>query len=210
MLSFLPALLLSLAWAAHAASNFSEYILAPDSRTIYPAAIHRVNGSVSNADSLLSSPNGNAILTGNSSITFDYTKNIGGIVSVTVSSSDLPPDTVLGVTFTESSLWINGQACDATADAGLDTPLWLPVGKDGPGTYTVGAEFDRGSFRYLSLVSNSSVPVVVTSVAVNFTAAPTQELQDYSGYFHSDDDLLNRIWYAGECRSAFAPVLKCE
>lgn len=185
---------------AHAASNYSEYILAPASRTIYPAAIHRVNGSVSNADSLLSSPNGNAILTGNSSITFDYTKNIGGIVSVIVASSNLPPDTVLGVTFTESSLWINDQACDATADAGLDTPLWLSVGADGPGTYTVGAEFDRGAFRYLSLVSNASVPIVVTSVAVHFTAAPTQELQNYSGYFHSDDDLLNRIWYAGECR----------
>lgn len=199
MLSILP-LLLPLAWTAHAASNYSEYILAPESRTIYPVAVHRVNGSVFNANSLLAGPDGNATLRGNSSITFDYAKNIGGIVSVTVSSSDLPLDTVLGVTFTESSLWISGQACDATADAGLDTPLWLHVGRDGPGTYTVGAEFDRGSFRYLSLVSNSSVPVVVTSVAVNFTAAPTQELRDYSGYFHSDDELLNRVWYAGECK----------
>lgn len=193
----LLSLMLSLACTASAASNFSEYILAPDSRTIYPAAIHRVNGSVSNANSLLASPNGNATLRGNSSITFDYTKNVGGVVSITVASSDLPSDTVLGVTFTESSLWINGQACDATADAGLDTPLWVHVG-DGPGTYTFGTEFERGAFRYLSLVSNSSATVQVTSVAVNFTAAPTQNLKEYSGYFHSDDEMINRVWYAGE------------
>lgn len=191
-------LLLPLACTANAASNFSDYILAPDSRTVYPATIHRVNGSVSNANSLLASPNGNATLRGNSSITFDYSKNVGGVVSVTVASTDLPSDTVLGVTFTESSLWINGQASDATADAGLDSPLWLHVGRDGPGTYTVGPEFERGAFRYLSLVSNSSVAVQVTSVAVNFTAAPTQNLREYSGYFHSDDELLNRVWYAGE------------
>lgn len=193
--------LLSLVWTANAkvfdASSYSQYILAPDSRTVYPAAIYRVNGSVSNANSLLasSSPNGNATLKGNSSITFDYTKNVGGVVSITVASSS-PPGTVLGVTFTESSLWINGQACDATADAGLDTPLWIDVG-NGPGTYSVGREFERGAFRYLSLVSNSSAEVQVTSVAVNFTAAPTQDLQNYSGYFHSDDELLNRVWYAG-------------
>lgn len=191
------AILLPLAGTASAASAYSQYILAPSSRTVYPATLHRVNGSVSNAETLLASPNGNATFRGNSSITFDYAKNVGGIVSLTVASSH-PPGTVLGVTFTESSMWINGQACDGTADAGLDSPLWIDVGADGPGTYTVDSEFERGAFRYLSLVSNSSEAVGVTAVAVNFTAAPTQELQDYSGYFHSDDELLNRVWYAGK------------
>lgn len=190
-------LLSALALGASAVStgSYDEYILAPESRTIYPASIHRVNGSVSNAASLVSSTNGSAVLKGNSSITFDYKKNVGGIVSVTVTSSP-PADAILAVTFTESSLWIDGRASDATADAGLDTPLYLPVG-NGPGTYTVGKEFDRGAFRYLSIVSNSSAAIEVQSVAVEFKAAPTQELRDYTGYFHSNDELLNRIWYAG-------------
>lgn len=199
LLSLLWLLPLALTANAASAASYKEYILAPDSRTIYPSAIHRVNGSVSNANSLLASASGNATFNGNASVTFDYTKNVGGVVSLTVASSS-PPGTVLGVTFTESSLWINGHASDATADAGLDSPLWIHVG-DGPGTYTVAPEFDRGAFRYLSLVSNSSAPVEVTSVAVNFTAAPTQELREYSGYFHSDDELLNRIWYAGKFSS---------
>lgn len=181
------------------ATRYAEYILAPESRTIYPASIRRTNGTVSNAQSLVAGTNGSATLAGNSSITFDYGKNIGGVVSVTVGSA--PSDAVLAITFTESSLWINGQASDATADAGLDSPLWLPVG-GGPGTYSVAREFDRGAFRYLSLVSNSSAAVEVESVAVNFTAAPTQDLRGYSGYFHSNDELLNRIWYAGKCPRA--------
>ena len=179
-----------------AAAQYAEYILAPESRTILPARIHRVNGTVSNAQSLISSTNGTAFLEGNSSITFDYEKNIGGVVSITVSSVSLL-DAIIGVTLTESSLWINGAACDATADAGLDTPLWLSVGA-GSGTYTVPREFDRGAFRYLSIVSNSSASIEIRSVAVQYTAAPTQDLRSYTGYFHSNDDLLNRIWYAGE------------
>lgn len=178
---------------------YSEHILAPSSRTIYPLSVYRTNGTVTNPQSLLSSnanTTGPAIFNGNSSITFDYGKNIGGIVSITVGSVS-SPDAILGVTFTESNLWINGAASDATADAGLDSPLWFLVG-DGPGTYTVGKEFDRGAFRYLSVVSNSSGTVEVQSVEVQFTAAPEQDLQAYTGYFHSNDQLLNRIWYAGK------------
>ena len=58
-------------------------------------------------------------------------------------------------------------------------------------------EHQRGGFRYMTLVSNSSSTVELKSVSVHFTAAPSQELQAYSGYFHSNDELLNRIWYAG-------------
>lgn len=179
------------------ATPYDDYILAPSSRTVHPASIHRVNGSVSNAQSLVTSTNGSAILRDNSSITLDYGKNVGGLVSITVGAV-ASTDAVVGVTFTESSLWINGAASDATADAGLDTPLWITVG-EGPGTYTVAREFDRGAFRYLSVVSNSTGAVEIQNVAVEFTAAPTQDLRMYTGYFHSDDELLNRIWYAGEC-----------
>ncbi|KAF8847178.1 Six-hairpin glycosidase [Acephala macrosclerotiorum] len=178
-----------------AAIPYSEYILAPETRTLYPAAVHKVNGTVTNAASLIGSSTGSAVFYGNSSVTFDYGKNIAGVVSVTIANSS-SPDALIGLTYTESSLWINGQASDATADAGLDEVLWLPVGK-GPGTYTVERYHERGAFRYLSLVNNGSASIVVTSVVTNFTAAPLQNLREYAGYFHSNDELLNRIWYAG-------------
>ncbi|KUJ20790.1 bacterial alpha-L-rhamnosidase domain protein [Mollisia scopiformis] len=190
---------LSLLLAAHltTAIPYSKYILAPSNRTLHPASIHRINGTITNASSLLSnsSTTGHATFHPNSSITFDYLQNIAGVVSVTVLSST-SPDAFIGLTYTESSLWINKQASDATAPAGLDEVLWLPVGK-GPGTYTVERWHERGAFRYLTLVNNGSASVVVESVVTNFTAAPLQDLRDYKGYFHCDDELLNRIWYAG-------------
>lgn len=194
---------------ASATSPYAEYILAPSSRTVYPASIYRVNGTVSNAQSLVDSPsNATAILRGNSTITFDYGKNIAGIVSVTVGSSS-SPDAVLALTFTESNLWINGKASDGTADAGLDTPLYLSVGA-GPGTYTVDDQYERGGFRYLSVVSNSTGPVEVKSVVVDYRAAPAMEdLTSYTGYFHSNDELLNRIWYAGKHLPTSLGTLLC-
>jgi hypothetical protein len=177
---------------------YDAYILAPESRTIYPSTIHKVNGTVTNADSLIGGPGGSATFHGVSSVTFDHGKNIAGVVSVTVGTSS-SHDAQIGLTYTESSLWINGQASDATADAGLDEVLWLPVGQ-GPGTYTVARYHERGAFRYLSLVSNLDVSIEVTSVVTNFTAAPVQDLRAYKGYFHCNDEVLNRIWYAGKFR----------
>lgn len=73
----------------------------------------------------------------------------------------------------------------------------LYVGQ-GPGTYTVDRDHARGAFRYLSLVNNGTGDIVLEGLSIYFTAAPTQDLQSsYTGYFHSNDELINRIWYAG-------------
>lgn len=173
---------------------YSEYILAPASRTVIPSSVRSVNGTIVNVQSL-TSENGNATFLGHSSVTFDFQKNIAGVVSLTVGKSS-SNNSFIGVTFSESSLWISSTASDATADAGLDEPLWFPVGS-GPSTHTADLEHQRGGFRYMTLVSNTSATVEVKSVSVHFTAAPSQDLQAYTGHFHSNDELLNRIWYAG-------------
>lgn len=173
---------------------YDQYILAPASRNLVPQSVYQVNGSVSDAELLTHTGSGNATFNGVSSVTFDFGRNIGGIVSLDIASAS-SSDAFVGVTFTESSLWINSEACDATADAGFDSPLWFPVGQ-GPGKYTAEKKHIRGAFRYMTLVSNTTGSVSVRSVQVKYTAAPTQDLRAY-GYFHSDDELINRIWYAG-------------
>ena len=174
---------------------YSQYILAPTSRTLVPKSVYRTRGNVSNADALTQQSGLPAIFSGISSVSFDFGKNIGGLVSLEIESSS-SPDAYIGVTFTESSLYVSDTACDATADAGLDDPIWFRVGQQ-PATYTPDTRFDRGGFRYLTLVSNTSATVHISHVSVAFTAAPGQNLRDYSGYFHSNDELLNKIWYAG-------------
>lgn len=196
--------MLSLVYAAGAvlfarvstAARYEEYILAPSSRTILPISVYRVNGTVENAEGLLGNAAGSATFTGPSSVTLDFGKNIAGIVTLQVSSTD--NDQHIGLAYSESSLWITGEGSDATADAGLDEILWFSP--SGPGNYTVAPEHDRGGFRYLSLIHNTTGGIGVDNVSVHFTAMPHYAddlLQNYTGWFHCDDDLINRVWYAG-------------
>lgn len=188
---------LILAPLAAAASRvpYQEYILAPASRDLVPQSVYEVNGTVVNPKALTQSSGGTTTFAGVSSVTYDFGKNVAGLVSLGVDSVS-SSSAFMGVTFTESSLWISSEACDGTADAGLDSPLWFPVGH-GPGIYTAAEKHLRGAFRYLTLVSNTTAAVSLNSLHITFTAAPTQNLRDYSGWFHSDDDLINSIWYAG-------------
>ena len=194
-LSFLlgPALLAAVSQTSK--TPYDQYILAPSSRDLVPESIYQVNGSVSNADVLTNPGSGNATFNGPASVTIDFGRNIGGIVSLDIASAS-SSDAFVGVTFTESSLWISSEACDATAYAGFDSPLWFPVGQ-GPGKYTAEKKHIRGAFRYMTVVTNTTASVSVRSVRVNYTAAPMQDLKAYNGYFHSNDELINRIWYAG-------------
>lgn len=178
------------------AAQYEEYILAPSSRTILPVSVYKVNGTVDNSNSLLSGASGSATFTDPSSVTLDFGKNIAGIVTLQVSSTD--DDQHIGLAYSESSLWITGEGSDATADAGLDEILWFSP--TGPGNYTVAPEHDRGGFRYLSLIHNTTGGIDVEQVSVHFTAMPhyaDDAMQDYTGYFHCDDELINRVWYAG-------------
>lgn len=123
-------------------------------------------------------------------------QNIAGVASLRI--GDVDADQYIGLTYSESSLWISSEGCDATADAGLDQALWFHV--TGPGDYTVSRQHERGGFRYLSLLHNSTGSVEVEQVTVEYTPMPhwdDDKLRDYTGYFHCDDDLINRIWYAG-------------
>ncbi|CAG7930480.1 unnamed protein product [Penicillium olsonii] len=191
---YLATLLLGPLTVAASLVPYDKYILAPKTRDLVPTSIHNVNGSVTNAISL-TRPSGNATFHGVSSVTYDFGINVAGLVSLNVTSAS-SSSAFLGVTFSESSLWVNELASDATGDSGLDTPLWFPVG-EGPGEYRPEEKHIRGGFRYLTIVSNTTATVQVNGVRVNYTAAPSQDLHAYTGYFHSDDELINKIWYAG-------------
>lgn len=180
------------------AQKYEQYILAPESRTLHPVAVYqdKVNGTVTGAQSIAGNSLGSAVFQGASAVTYDFGKNIGGVVSLTI--GDVDPDQYIGLTYTESSLWISGEGCDGTADAGIDEALWFQP--SGPGVYTVDRDHERGGFRYLSLIHNTTGNIEVTQITTHFTPMPhyaEDQLRNYTGYFHCDDELINRIWYAG-------------
>ncbi|KAH9853159.1 bacterial alpha-L-rhamnosidase domain protein [Lenzites betulinus] len=189
--------LLLLVASAAAAIPYQQYILAPPSRTIRPVSVFRQHGSISSPNGLLEhSQGGKGLVLNafNASVTYDFGKNIGGLVNFDLTSHAGS----VGVTFSESSLWVSPQACDATADAGLDTVLVFNISKSGH--YEAPAEKERGAFRYLTVVNLGNSKVEFKDLWVQFTAMPHWEdnaLRDYTGWFHSNDEQLNRVWYAG-------------
>lgn len=104
---------------------YSEYILAPSSRTINPVAVYNVNGTVDNAEGLLNGVNATATFSANSAVTYDFGKNIAGQVSVVAGNSAYSPDAVIWLTYSESNLWISGNASDATSSIDLDDPMYV-------------------------------------------------------------------------------------
>ena len=199
MVTFLSSFLLSIPILAFLVTltQYSDYILAPGSRNIHPISVHRINGTVESAASLTTS-NGDATFHDVSAVTYDFGKNIAGIVSIHIGLVSDSHQSV-GVGFSESSLWISGAGSDATAYSGIDRVLWFHLKEQC--SYTVSKERQRGGFRYLNLIHNTTGSVEITRLNVEFTAMPhfpDDGLRNYTGYFHSEDDVLNRAWYAGK------------
>lgn len=55
-----------------AAAKYDEYILAPTSRTLYPAKVHGSNGTITGAESLIGSSGGEAVFDGVAAVTYDF------------------------------------------------------------------------------------------------------------------------------------------
>jgi hypothetical protein len=148
--------------------------------------VYNVNGTVTAAESLVTGRSGNTMFHGYSAVTLDFEKNIAGVVSLSVgnSSNEAPS---IGITFSESSLWVSGLGSDGTAESGIDEVIWIHP--TAPGTYTVAREHERGAFRYLSLIHNQTGTQEVREVTAYYTAMPhyrEDQLQNYTGYFHCD------------------------
>ncbi|KAI0465648.1 alpha-L-rhamnosidase [Xylaria cf. heliscus] len=181
---------------------FSEYILAPSSRVVGPVSIYEIGGNVENAAALLttSAPtsynySSTKFVGSGSYITLDFGKNIAGRVSFQVDAVSGSNESI-GFTFTESSAYISAELCDAVQDGAFDLPQWF--NNTSPGYYKAGHEFQRGAFRYLTVVHNSTGTISLSNITVYWTTSPEMENPAaYTGYFHSNSDKLNRVWYAG-------------
>ena len=185
---------------AAAQTPYSEYVLTPKSRTLRPAQVYNVNGTVDRAEDLISVQNANTVFRGVSAVTYDFGKNVAGIVAFNVSDATGSDESFIGVSFTESSLWISSEGCDATADAGIDQALWWSV--ESGAYYAAEKQYQRGGFRYLNVYHNTTGEVTLSDLTVYYTAIPHYSEEQLAagiqtGYFHCEDEQINRIWYAG-------------
>ncbi|PNS15493.1 hypothetical protein CAC42_752 [Sphaceloma murrayae] len=108
----------------------------------------------------------------------------------------------MGMAFTEGKNWIGlySDSSNGKFQAG-DGALYQNFSRTGAYTYDMPDPSMRGGFRYLTLFLLTTDPTASISfdeVKLEISFEPTwSDLRAYQGYFHSSDELLNRIWYAG-------------
>ena len=166
----------------------------PTSRTVKPTAVHSTSGSVANPQNVLSGQP--TRLSGSqAAITLDFGKEVGGLATLSFGITSDSGRRV-GLAFSESSLYAGTNSDRSSGRDGEDGALYATASANG--TYTMPTARLRGGFRYLTVFLDTSGWVDLKGVSLDFTAAPGKtNPADYANYFHSSDDLLNRIWYAG-------------
>lgn len=137
-----------------------------------------------------------------STLVFDYGIEVGGIVSFNYQlngSSELS----IGLAFTEARDYIGPESDSSKAGSGgapSDGPLLVNITSDDD-YFVMSDKTLRGGFRYLTIFLSSDATdaqVDITNISLEIGFQPTwSNLTAYGGYFHSDDDLLNKIWYSG-------------
>ncbi|GLA43316.1 hypothetical protein AnigIFM63309_001047 [Aspergillus niger] len=172
---------------------WEKNIFAPSSRTANPEKLFLITQPDKTEDYSPFALHGNGSL-----VVYDFGKEVGGIVSVNFSSTG---SGALGVAFTEAKNWI-GEWSDSSNGGfkGPDGALYGNFTEAGSHYYVMPDKSLRGGFRYLTLFlitsDNSTIQIEDVSLEIGFQ--PTwSNLKAYQGYFHSNDDLLNKIWYTG-------------
>lgn len=173
--------------------TWQSHIYAPSTRIVRPRRVFTVR------DRMPASYPRPVLLRGNgSNAVFDFGIEVGGIASLTYTANDTG---AIGLAFTEASSWI-GEWSDASNGkfAGHDGAIYINITQPGPGQYVMPDKVMRGGFRYMTafLTTNSGAWVNMTDISLEISFQPTwSNLRAYQGYFDCDDELLNRIWYAG-------------
>ncbi|KAA8644738.1 hypothetical protein EYZ11_002193 [Aspergillus tanneri] len=175
---------------------WEKNVYAPASRTVKPKSVLSLWNPSTPDKYSRSIP---FTLCGNgSSVVFDFGIEVGGIITLNYSSSD---EGILGLAFTEAKQWI-GKWSDSSNGAfkGADGALFEAFSNPEDGSFVMSDKYLRGGFRYLTvyLIAEDDSTVHIEDVSLEIGFQPTwPNLQAYQGYFHSNDELLNRIWYSG-------------
>lgn len=169
------------------------YNFAPSSRTVIPIAVLSSSGTVSNPKNVLTGKP--TTLAGKGAqVVLDFGKEVGGILSLELVAASGAQS--VGVAFSESSLYV-GPNSDNSAGGGQPDGA-LSVAVTGATAWTSEAKFLRGGFRYVTIFMQSTGAVDLSRVSLAFSPDPERKIpNDYPNFFYSNDEVLNKAWYAG-------------
>ncbi|KAJ7106845.1 glycoside hydrolase family 78 protein [Mycena crocata] len=187
------------------AGPWDAFNYAPKSKTVYPAAIRQVEGSVTNSERLVNNT-GSATLSGQGTwMALDFGVEVGGLISLNFDSASA--NSSIALSFSESPSFIRPTASDDSSFPDASTTYDGVLRVSAPihaGFWTQPAFSLRGGFRFLTIVSTATKPVTISNVSCSISFMPhVDDLRAYTGYFSAPDpdfhdkDFLTKIWMAG-------------
>ncbi len=176
------------------AATLAALNYAPTGRSLHPVAVRSTLGTVNAPQNVLSGADTRLSGAG-SGVVLDFGKEVGGLVTLAFHATSDAGQQV-GLAFSESSLYTGTSSDASNGGSGADGALTAAA--PAQGSYTMPAASLRGGFRYLTIFMRSSGWVDLSGATLQYSPAPDlSNPSAYPNYFYSDDDLLNRIWYAG-------------
>jgi hypothetical protein len=183
---------------------WDQNIFAPETRTISPVNVL----SLANASVISTYPGAKSLHGDASAFVFDFGVEVGGILSVDYMTTGGPGS--LGLAFTEAKDYIGFQSDSSNGRFALgnfdfacgDGASYSDFESAGNHSYTMEDEKMRGGFRHLTVFllaqANETVALDIDSITLELSFHPTwSNLKAYQGYFHCNDEMLNKIWYLG-------------
>ncbi|KAI1336993.1 alpha-L-rhamnosidase B [Xylariaceae sp. FL0016] len=173
------------------ANNF-----APESRTVSPVKLL----DLASGEELGSWPITFTLASSQPGVYLDFGKEVGGVVTVDFEVMSVTGEGSLGLAFTEARNWVGRNSDSSNGDDERpDGAIYANFSSTGNYTYTMPNENLRGGFRHMTLfLLGDDTSVTVDDISLEISFQPTwSNLRAYQGYFHCDDDLLNKIWYSG-------------
>ncbi len=130
---------------------------------------------------------------------FDFGKEVGGDVVVSVASVTGAPR--LSFSFSESTYYVTNSD-NSNGGSGNDGAFSLSSVIVPYTNYSLPQPQLRGGFRYLRVFmtpgASADCSVQLQGIALLFTAAPLMsDPSKYANYFFCNDDSINRVWWAG-------------
>ncbi|KAI0386555.1 glycoside hydrolase family 78 protein [Hypomontagnella monticulosa] len=174
--------------------EWESNMFSPETRTVGPKAVFKLGtGEGTPLDSV-------SLTSAQSSVYYDFGIEVGGVVTIQYSVLSTSGGGSLGIAFTEAKNWI-GPVSDSSSGilSRKDDALHTDFSSQGNYTYVMPVEQLRGGFRYLTLfIEGDTSEVAINDISLELSFQPTwSNLRAYQGYFHSSDDVLNKIWYSG-------------
>lgn len=174
--------------------EWESNLFAPPSRTVTPKAVFDLGtGETSDIKAV-------SFATTKSGVYYDFGFEVGGIATIQFTVTSVDGDGALGIAFTEAKNWIGPISDSSNGNtARKDGAIYANFSSTGDQTYVMPDELLRGGFRYMTIfLTGATSSVTINDVSVELSFQPTwSNLQAYQGYFHSSDDMLNKIWYSG-------------